>query len=747
MRTFLYRVGGFAAAHPKRVIAGWLLILAAVATLSVLVGGTPRDVYEVPGSQAQAGQDFLAEHFADRAGTNARVVIHSTDKPVNNDDLAQISDQLRQLRGVSVVDPPRVSADGDTALIPVQYRIPVTDFTGTEGLDALKSATAAVQNAGLQVEFGGQVAENFAAPSGPTEIIGIVVALVILLFAFGTVIAAGLPLAVALIGLGIGSSLIAVMAAVTDVSTTAPTIATMVGIGVGIDYALLLASRHIEGLRTGLSIREAAAQANGSAGVSVVFAGTTVLASLLGLRLAGLPLYASFGFATLAIVGAVMITSVTLVPALCGLAGYRLLRSPERAVMAARQPTAPRHTQAGRRAAGRHRALAAKTTATLTGRWAAQIGRRPWRWALGSLVILLLLAAPVVNMRTWPQDAGIQPDSNTSRRAYDLIAAEYGPGANGPLLLAVDTGQEAAADVPALISRVSAEPGVAAVAPPIISPAGDAALIVVQPTTGPQDEATKQLLDRLRTEVLPPGVLVTGLTAFYADVSAHLAGRLWVVIAFVVCLSLVLLTTIFRSLVVAIKAAVMNLLSIAAAYGVMVAVFQWGWGATVLGLPYAVPVSSWVPILMFTILFGLSMDYQVFLLSRVREDWLATGDAHGSVIRGLTSTGRVITSAAAIMVAVFIGFAFDADSTVKMMGFGMAVAVFVDASIVRMVLVPATMSLLGTANWWLPAWLDRLLPTFDIDKAYPATSVEREPETVPDLAVHMPRHRPAEANA
>jgi RND superfamily putative drug exporter len=438
---------------------------------------------------------------------------------------------------------------------------------------------------------------------------------------------------------------------------------------------------------------------------------------------------------------------VTLVPALCGLAGYRLLRSPERAAFSARNPIAGRHIKRQRQS-GRHRAFAVRTTATLTARWATQIGRRPWRWALGSLVTLLLLAAPVVNMRTWPQDAGVQPESNTSRRAYDLIAAEYGPGANGPLLLAVDTQRESSADIAGLISRIGAEPGVAAVTPPILSGTGDAALIVVQPATGPQDQATQQLIERLRTEVLPPGVLATGLTAFYADVSAHLASRLWVVIAFVVCLSLLLLTTIFRSLVVAIKAAVMNLLSISAAYGVMVAVFQWGWGAVPLGLPYAVPVSSWVPVLMFTILFGLSMDYQVFLLSRVREDWLATGDAHGSVIRGLTSTGRVITSAAAIMVAVFIGFAFDGDSTVKMMGFGMAVAVFIDASIVRMVLVPATMSLLGTANWWLPAWLDRLLPTFDIDKSYPTKTVERVTgEAIPDVALHVPQHRPAEVNA
>ncbi len=323
-------------------------------------------------------------------------------------------------------------------------------------------------------------------------------------------------------------------------------------------------------------------------------------------------------------------------------------------------------------------------------------------------------------MRTWPQDAGSQPESNTTRQAYDLVAAEFGPGANGPFAAGrrhvAIPGQRPAGPV----RSVSAEPGVAAVAPPVVNAAGDAALIVVQPTTAPDDEATTELLQRLRTQVLPSGVMVTGLVPIYADISERLADRLWVVVAFVVALSLILLTSIFRSVVVAVKAAVMNLLSVAAAYGVMVAVFQWGWGSSLLGLPHAVPVSSWVPILMFTILFGLSMDYHVFLLSRIREDWLATGEAHGSVVRGLALTGRIITSAAAIMVAVFIGFALDADITVKMMGFGMAVAVFVDATLVRMVLVPASMSLLGQANWWLPGWLDRLLPNLEIDKEYPA---------------------------
>ena len=734
MRTLLFRLGGAAAEHPWRVISTWLGILAAIFTLSLLVGGSPRDDYNVPGSPAQAGTDFLTGHFAERSGTDARVVIHSNDGQVAADDLASVSDRLRELNGVGVVDPPRMSADGDTALISISYDIPVTDFTGSEGIDALEAATAPLRDAGLQVELGGQVAENFSAPSGTAEAVGIIAALIILVIAFGSVVAAGLPLAVAMVGLGIGSSLIAIMAAFTSVSTTAPTIASMVGIGVGIDYALLLVSRHVEGLKEGLSIPEAAARANGSAGVSVIFAGTTVLASLLGLRLAGLPIYSSFGFATLAVVSSVMVTAVTLVPALCGLAGYRLLRRKDREVLILRQQLASGTAVHGRKYIGRHRPMLARFAPTLTAKWAARIGRRPLPWAIGALAILLLLAAPVLNMRTWPQDAGSQPESNTTRQAYDLVAAEFGPGANGPFVLAVDTSQYPVCALPDLFAQVSAEPGVAAVAPPVVNAAGDAALIVVQPTTAPDDEATTELLQRLRTQVLPSGVMVTGLVPIYADISERLADRLWVVVAFVVALSLILLTSIFRSVVVAVKAAVMNLLSVAAAYGVMVAVFQWGWGSSLLGLPHAVPVSSWVPILMFTILFGLSMDYHVFLLSRISEDWLATGEAHGSVVRGLALTGRIITSAAAIMVAVFIGFALDADITVKMMGFGMAVAVFVDATLVRMVLVPASMSLLGKANWWLPGWLDRLLPNLEIDKEYPAPTAAETEESAPEGA-------------
>ncbi|HTJ34533.1 MAG TPA: MMPL family transporter [Dactylosporangium sp.] len=695
MSRLLGRLGFAAAAHPWRTIGAWLIALVAFTALSAGFGGAPHDDYNIPGTQSQAGTEFLRANFPQMSGADARVVVHSG-RALDPAALEALRGRLARMPGAGVVAQPRLSADGDTALIGVQYDIPVTDFHGTEGMDALRAAAEPLQRDGVQVELGGQVAENISAPSGTAEAVGILAALLILVFALGSVVAAGLPLVVAIAGLGIATAVVALLEKVTDISGTAPTIATMVGLGVGIDYALLLVARHVEALRSGLSPREAAAHANATAGASVVVAGLTVLVSLFGLKLSTLPVYSSFGYATFAAVAAVMVAALTLVPALCGLAGHRVLpRKARRAVSA----TAP--------------ASAAPARPSLTARWAAGVGRRPILAALGSLAVLAVLAAPMLGMRTWPQDAGSQPASNTTRKAYDLVSAEFGPGANGPLLLAVD--RRKVTDVDALVARLRAEPGIAAVAPPAVN--GDAAVIAVEPKTGPQDEATTKLLDHLRADVLPDGVLVTGLVAVFADISDRLADRLWIVVAFVAGLSLLLLTVLFRAPVVALKAAVMNLLSVAAAYGVMTAVFQTDAGARAVGLPHNVPVSSWVPILLFTVLFGLSMDYEVFLLSRVREDWLATGDAQGSVVRGLSATGRVISSAAAIMVAVFVGFALDPDVTVKMTGVGMAAAVLVDATVVRLVLVPATMALLGRANWWLPRWLDRLLPRVEVERA------------------------------
>ena len=688
-------LGGAAARHPWRTIAVWLILIVALFGLKMAFGGQLQDDYTVPGTSSQAGADFLRAHFPQMSGSNARVVIHDrAGRHLDPAVLATVRGDVSRLPGVSVVAPPLLSKSGDTALIGVQYSVPVTYFKGTTGVDELTRATATARADGLQVALGGEVPENVITTSNVTDGIGVVVALVVLILALRSLVAAGLPLLVGIAGLGAGTAITALLAGGVPISTEAPTVASMVGLGVGIDYALLLVSRHVEGLRAGLAPALAAERAAAKAGSSVLIAGLTVIVSLLGLQLSTLQTYATIGYAADICVACVMAAALTLVPALCALAGTRILPRRARAESGATGSAAPADPAA----------LAAPVRRTRTEAWAAWVTRRPALMAVVSVAVLLALAAPVLGMRTWPEDAGTQPAGSTVRQAYDLVAAEYGPGANAPLLVAVDLTHDHAPA--ALAARLRALPGVSAVAGPVLNAAGDAAVITVQPATGPSDTATTRLLDTIRTDA-PRGVLVTGTEAIYADVSQRLADRLWLVIAFVVAVSLLILTALLRAPVNALKAAALNLLSVAAAYGVVTAVFQTDAGAHIMGLPHGAPVSTWAPMLMFAVLFGLSMDYEVFLLSRVREAWLVSGDARDAVVRGLGSTARVISSAAAIMIAVFLGFATDPNVMVKTIGFGMAAAVFIDATLIRLVLAPAAMVLLGRAGWWLPGPLAR----------------------------------------
>jgi RND superfamily putative drug exporter len=695
MSRFLYRLGRGAAAHPWRTICAWVLLAGVVAGLAAAVGGTPQDDYDVPGARAQVGIDQLRAHLPAAGNAGARVVVHDPDgRPVPGDALATLTGRLQTVPHVVLVEPALPSADRDTAVVALHYGVPVTHPDLMGNLAPLDAAVAPLRTAGLQVELGGDVPESAAAPmSGRGELVGVVAALLVLVLAFGSVVSAGLPVATALVGLGVGSAGVTLLAAAMDVSTAAPMVATMVGLGVGIDYALLLLTRHAEFVAQGVPVVEAAGRAAATAGRSVVFAASTVLVSLLGLRLAGLPVYSSFGFATAIAVVSVAAASLTLVPVLCRFAGRRVLPRGVR-----------RGTGRGRGGGG------SNARSPLTARWAARVARKPVLWAFAAAVVMLALAVPALDMRTWPQDPSSQSTSLTTRRAYDLVSAEYGPGTNGPLTVVADRTRLTDDAVARLAATLEARPDIASVTPATTSPDGAISVLDAVPAFGPTDARTGQLVRDVRAS-LPAGAELTGGTAFFSDISDMLAGRLWLVIAFVVGVSVLLLAMVFRSVVIPLKAAVMNLLSVAAAYGVMTAVFQWGWGTDLLGLDHAQPVSSWVPILMFAILFGLSMDYEVFLLSRIREDWLATGDTRASVVRGLSATGRVITSAAAIMVAVFLGFASEVDVVVKQLGIGMAAAILLDATAVRMVLVPATMSLLGDWNWWLPRWLDRLLPT------------------------------------
>jgi len=692
------RIGGAAARHPWRTVAAWLILIAVLFGLKMAFGGQLRDDYTVPGTSSQAGADFLRAHFPQMSGGDARVVIHDrAGRHLDPAVLTTVRGDLGRLPGVSVVAPELLSRDGATALIGVQYSVPVTYFKGTAGVDALTRATAPARADGLQVALGGSVPENVLLTNSLTDGIGVVVAIIVLILALRSLVAAGLPLLTGIAGLGAGTAVTALLAGGIEISTEAPTVASMVGLGVGIDYSLLLVTRHVEGMRAGLAPVLAAERAASTAGSSVIIAGLTVVVSLLGLQLSSLETYSTIGYATAICVTAVMLAALTLVPALCALAGRRILPRREREALAAGQAHSEPEAADGPPTARR----------TRTEAWASWVTRRPAIMAAASVAVLLALAAPVLGMRTWPDDAGSQPASSTVRQAYDLVTAGYGPGANAPLLVAVDLTRDHAPAT--LAARLRVTPGVAAVAGPVPNAAGDAAVITVQPATGPSDPATTRLLARIRADA-PRGVLVAGQEAVYADVTNRLAGRLWLVIAFVVALSLLILTAMLRAPVNALKAAALNLLSVAAAYGVVTAVFQSDTGAHLMGLPHGAPVSSWVPMLMFAVLFGLSMDYEVFLLTRVREAWLATGDARDAVVRGLGATARVISSAAAIMIAVFLGFAADPNLTVKTIGFGMAAALLIDATLVRLVLAPAAMVLLGRVGWWQPGFVARHLP-------------------------------------
>ncbi|HEX9312087.1 MAG TPA: MMPL family transporter, partial [Actinomycetota bacterium] len=541
-------------------------------------------------------------------------------------------------------------------------------------------------------------------PPGGAELVGVIAAIIILLITFGSVLAMGIPILSALFGIGIGVSLVFVFANWISVPNFTAQIASMIGIGVGIDYALFIVTRYRQGLHEGRDPQEATIVALTTAGRAVIFAGTIVVISLLGLLLMGFAFVQGIAVGAAAAVFATMLASITLIPAILGFVGRNIdkLHIP------------------------RLRRTENVSSQGFWFRWSRLIQRRPIVTGLIGLISLVLLAVPLFSMRLGAADAGNDPTHLSTRRAYDLLSEGFGPGFNGPLLLAARIpGQQGLQVLGDLRRDIQGTPGVAAVTPPFPNATMDAAVMRIYPTTAPQDSATTDLVRTLRDRMIPQAtrgtgvqVLIDGETAFFVDFAAKIGQRLPILIGVVILLSFVLLMMVFRSIVVPLKAAVMNLLSIGAAYGVIVAVFQWGWGAHLIGVDKQGPIESWVPMMMFTILFGLSMDYEIFLLSRVREEYLRTRDNGLAVANGVASTGRVITAAAAVMIAVFMSFVVGFDlRQVKEIGLGLAIAILVDATLVRMVLVPATMELLRDANWWFPRWMQRRVPRIGVEGA------------------------------
>jgi RND superfamily putative drug exporter len=716
MSRSLYRLGRFAVRRRWLVLALWVAAVIALTVGGKALGGELKDQFTVPGVESQRATDLLKATFPTQAGGSAQVVFHPRTGTVTSAaNRAAFESTLRTVAKVphvvSVASPyqvpAQISKDRTIAVANVAFDASPLDL-GKQPYRDLKASVSDATKAGVRVDFGGEVAQ-FGEQSGSpgSEGLGILAAIVILIIAFGSVIAMGLSIGTALFGLASGISAVTLVSAFVTIPTVAETIAVMVGLGVGIDYALFIVTRHRAGLARGLTVADAAGRAIATAGQAVLIAGTTVVIAICGLAVAGVPLVTWMGFGAAMVVAVTVVAALTLLPALIGFAGHNIDRFGI--------PGFKSKVEVGARDEdGRYHGWA---------RMSHHVSRHAVAYLLASLALVLALAVPMLSLRLGQPDAGNDPTSSTLRRSYDLVAQGFGPGTNGPLILSVDLrGADRAVVLPAIERAVAAQPDVVRVAAPVVSPSGGTAVIQVTPASSPQAAATTTLINHLRHDTLPAAVAssgahvyVGGPTAAFIDLSARLSARLPFFIGAVILLSFLLLLMVFRSLVVPLKAAVMNVLSIGAAYGVIVAIFQWGWGASLFGVHESLPISSFVPMLMFAILFGLSMDYEVFLLSRIREEYLLTHDNTESVATGIATTGRVITSAALIMISVFLSFVLGDNPTVKMVGIGLATAVLVDATIIRMVLVPATMKLLGDANWWLPGWLDRLLPNLDIE--------------------------------
>jgi RND superfamily putative drug exporter len=697
-----------------------------------------RDVFTVPGTDSQHAVDLLAKKFPSENLPAAQVVFADRNATISTAEISAAAQKIEKLPQVEAVGQPRIAPDGHVALLSVTYSVPIGDVA-LDTIDNLRSATADAKASGLQVEFGGQVVDYVAqktAPQNHADEIGMLAAIVILLFVFGTVVAAVLPLAVALTGVSVATLILTLVATGVTVGTVAPILGTMIGLGVGIDYSLLVLSRFRQEREGRLEVHDAIGVAIGTAGSASMFAGMCVAIALCGLWLSGVPYVSTLGFSAALFVAIMVLAALTLLPALLGVLGSRIEKLrvlPKR-----------KHDKAEGTGFWYH--------------WGHAVARRAWWFLVASLVALLVLAAPVLGMRLgFTTDADAEVGS-TQRIAYDLVTKGFGAGQNGPLLIAVSLPthvspaqeEKVIAAAEALLGDIGKTPGIESVSPPLPNQQRDAAVALAIPKTAPNAVATENLIRTLRDDVIPRSVRGTplagnvsvgGVTAQLVDLTDRINQRLLWCIGAVVLGAFVLLMMVFRSVLVPLKAAVMNLLSIGAAYGVIVAVFQWGWGKGLIGLEETIPIVAFVPLMMFAILFGLSMDYEVFLLSRIREEYDANGNNREAVATGLAKTARVITSAALIMIAVFLSFVTSPDPTVKMIGLGLAVAVLVDATIVRLMLVPATMELLGNANWWLPKWLDRILPHIHVE-GRPRDAASGPPGPPPPSTTGAPEPEP-----
>jgi putative drug exporter of the RND superfamily len=696
-----------------RMVLGWIVATVLLIGLGSALKGEYHADYNTPGSESKAASDLTEREFKGYSGQEIYVVWKDpagADSAAAKQRMNAFFAEAEEVEHVGRAAPIRLSEDGTIATTTLPLNVAGWEVKKEQG-EQLIDAADANSGGGLEIKLGGEpiyAAQEQTSPEG----IGFLGAAIVLLIAFGSLVAAGLPLAIALIGLGISSGgLIALLANVIDVPNWTTAVSGLIGIGVGIDYALLVLTRFRTALKSGKDRHDAVVEAVSTAGRSVLIAGSTVVIAILGLFLTALPyMYGVAISASLAVL-VVMLASITLLPALLSFLGPKVdrLRIP---------------------ILGRRLDKVEEDGHSPAARWSHAVQRRPWTAVIVATAILLALAAPALGMRLGFPDAGNDKKGTMTREAYDLISEGFGPGANGPLVIAAELPESGGkGDVQKLVAALREEPGIAYVPAPRFNGDGSAAIVTVTPTTSPQDEATSELVDHLRGTVIPDALAGTGVTALVGGVNAaledqseYITDRMPIFIIGVVGLSFLLLLVAFHSPLISLKAGVMNLLSVSAAYGVMTLVAQGGTVGELIGIDHEVPIAPFMPVMMFAILFGLSMDYEVFLISRIREEYLKDGDTRRAVADGLAKTARVITAAAAIMVVVFLAFVASPEVFLKLFGIGLAAAIFLDATVVRMVLVPAVMQLLGDRNWWIPDWLERILPRIEVEARQPEPS-------------------------
>ena len=739
-------LGRWCVRHRDAVLIGWLLALIALTGVAHVVGTSFKDTFSLPASDSQQALDLLRTEFPALAGDVDTIVLHARSGSIADQSSAihAVLDKVARLPHVAVIDgpftsagalkPTQVSRDGTTAYAALHF----DDQPSAMPASAIKnviSAARAGETSALQVELGGNAIGYVGqSPPSTSEFVGVLAAGVVLFLTFGSLVSMLLPLVAAAFALLVGTALITLLSHTMSVASFSPTLAMLVGLGVGVDYALFIVTRHRSGLRRGLSVEDAAATAISTAGRAVLFAGVTVAIALLGMFAVGINFLYGAAVSSTIIVIATVVAALTLLPAMLGFLGMRVLSKKDRVALALdariiEQPSGFWH------------------------RWSRLLERHTLVLAAVAAIVLIVLAIPFASLRLGASDQGNGDSSQTTRRAYDLMAGGFGAGFAGPLQVVTTTSKARVdqAELSRVAEALSTTPDVASVGPAVVSPRGTTAVFSVIPDHSPQSAQTAALVHRLRDTVLPAAVTgghltahVGGATAIFDDFSSAVQRKLPLFIGVVVLLAFLLLLMVFRSILIPLTASVMNLLAAGAALGVTVAVFQWGWGENVIGLGRTGPIEAFVPVMLFAILFGLSMDYEVFLVSRIQEEWLESRDNTSAVAKGQAETGRVITAAAAIMVLVFLSFVLGGDRVIKVFGLGLAVAVAIDALLIRTILVPAVMLVLGRANWWLPKGLGRFVPHLDIEGAHaalPQPTAFAHPATAPGL---LPEQRELE---